>query len=139
MRIYCILFWSIISEFRDSFIDYIITGKIRDLINLEVVVFNLLRWNDVPRTSRNFCPKIAIFSQFKEYLSITRTKQIINLLLLNNFYPVISYRRVPKESDELLYTVWSLVMVRNQLPAQVVNTRTALKWKKWCKKIYNMR
>ena len=42
----------------------------------------------------------------------------MNLLLLNNFYPAISYRRVQKESDELLYTVWSLVMVRNQLPAQ---------------------
>ena len=39
-------------------------------------------------------------------------KQIINLLLLNNFYLVISYRRVEKGSDELLYTVWSLVMVR---------------------------
>ena len=25
---------------------------------------NLLRWNDVPRTSRIFRPKIAIFSQF---------------------------------------------------------------------------
>ena len=25
---------------------------------------NLLRWNDVPRTSRIFYPKIAIFSQF---------------------------------------------------------------------------
>ena len=44
---------------------------------------------------------------------------MINLLLLNNFYPVMSYRRVQKESDEL-YTVWSLVMVRNQLSAQVV-------------------
>ena len=41
-------------------------------------------------------------------------------ILLNNFYPVISYRRVRKECDELLYTVWSLVMVRGQLPAQVV-------------------
>ena len=30
------------------------------------------------------------------------------------------YRRVQKESDGLLYTVWSLVMVRDQLPAQVV-------------------
>ncbi|CAD1473718.1 unnamed protein product, partial [Heterotrigona itama] len=40
-------------------------------------------------------------------------KQIINLLLLsNNFYPVISYRRVQKESGGLLCTVWSLVMVR---------------------------
>ena len=44
-----------------------------------------------------------------------------NLLLLNNFYPVI-YRRVQKENDELLYTIWSLVMVRNRLPAQVVNS-----------------
>ena len=29
-----------------------------------------------------------------------------------------------RESDELLYTVWSLVMVRSQLPAHVVNTST---------------
>ena len=28
-------------------------------------------WNDVPRTSRIFCPKIAIFSQFWVYLNIT--------------------------------------------------------------------
>ena len=27
-------------------------------------LLNLLRWKDVPRTSRIFCPKIAIFSQF---------------------------------------------------------------------------
>ena len=41
-------------------------------------------------------------------------------LPLNNFYPTI-YRRVQKEkeNDELLCTVRSLVMVRNQLPAQV--------------------
>ena len=26
--------------------------------------FKLLRWNDVPRTSRTFCPKIATFPQF---------------------------------------------------------------------------
>ena len=44
---------------------------------------------------------------------------MINLLILNNFYPVveISYRRVQKESDELLCTARSLVMVRNQLLA----------------------
>ena len=36
---------------------------------------------------------------------------MINLSLLDNFYPVTSYRRVQKE-DELLYTVRSLVMVR---------------------------
>ena len=46
---------------------------------------------------------------------------MIKLLVLNNFYPLISYRRVQKESDELLYTVRSLVMVRNQLPAQVTD------------------
>ena len=46
-------------------------------------------------------------------------KQIINLLLLNNFDPATSHTdRVQKESDELLYTAWSLVMVRNQLPTQ---------------------
>ena len=47
---------------------------------------------------------------------------MISLLLFNNFYPVTSYRRVQKKKkgDELLYTVRSLVMVRNQLPAQVV-------------------
>ena len=33
---------------------------------------------------------------------------------------MISYQRVQKESDKLLCTVRSLVMVRNQLPAQVV-------------------
>ena len=47
-----------------------------------------------------------------------------SLSLLDHFYPVTSYRRVEKESDELLYTVRSLVMVRNQLPAQVANART---------------
>ena len=48
---------------------------------------------------------------------------MINLLLVNNFYPVIFIPTYPKEkeSDELLYTVRSLVMVRNQFPAQVVN------------------
>ena len=34
----------------------------------------------------------------------------------------MSYRQVQKESGELLYTVWSLVMVRNQLQARVVLT-----------------
>ena len=39
--------------------------------------------------------------RFLVYLSATRAKQIIHLLLLNHFYPA-SYRRVSKESDELL-------------------------------------
>ena len=48
---------------------------------------------------------------------------MINSLLLSNFYPVIelNYRRIKRKEDELLYTVWPLVMVRNQLPTQVVN------------------
>ena len=54
---------------------------------------NLLPLNDVPRTSRIFGPK-----------------QIINLLLLSNLYPMIN-QWIQKE-EELLYTVWSLVMVR---------------------------
>ena len=52
-----------------------------------------------------FVPKIAIFSQFQVYLSIIQAEQTINLLLLHNFYPVISYRRIQKDSDELLYRV----------------------------------
>ena len=53
---------------------------------------------------------------------------MINLLLLNNFYPAISSSTSSKEkeSDELLRTVWSLVMVRNQLPAQVVKRLTVV-------------
>ncbi|CAD1480804.1 unnamed protein product, partial [Heterotrigona itama] len=42
------------------------------------------------------------------YSTITlKVKQIINLLLVNNFYPMISYRRVEKESDEFI--VYGLV------------------------------
>ena len=84
---------------------------------LSAQVVNLSRWNNVPRTLRTFCPKIAIFSQFQVHLSITQAKQITNLLLLNNFYPVISYRRVQKKkkATNCCYTVRSLVMVRSQL------------------------
>ena len=48
---------------------------------------------------------------------------MISLLLLNNFYPVTSYRRVLKKMKATNYCVrfghslWSA----NQLPAQVVN------------------
>ena len=64
-----------------------------------------------------FAPNCNIFS----VLSIFKNEQTISLLLLNNFYPVTSYRWVQKgkESDESLYTIRSLVMVRNQLPVQV--------------------
>ena len=73
-----------------------------------------------------FAPKLQYFLSFKyislysnilsAWVAITQAKQIINLLLLsNNFYLAISYRRVRKEIDELLYTVWSLVMVREPI------------------------
>ena len=48
---------------------------------------------------------------------------MINLSLLNNFYPVISYRRVQKEKNATNYCIrfghslWSA----NQLPAQGIN------------------
>ncbi|KAK9307783.1 hypothetical protein QLX08_002017 [Tetragonisca angustula] len=66
----------------------------------------------------SFVPKLQYFYSLK-------AKQMINLSLLSNFYSklMISCRRVRKESDELLYTVWPLVMVRNQLPAQVVEKK----------------
>ena len=65
------------------------------------------------------CNILSVLSMFKYK---RKAKQTINLLRLNNFYPVISYTTssIEKESDELLYTVRSLVTVRNQLPAQVV-------------------
>ena len=64
-----------------------------------VVPVNLL-----PRTSRIFFSQNCnIFS----VLGITQAKQMINLSLLDNFYPVTSYRRVRKKKKEtkLLYTV----------------------------------
>ena len=77
-------------------------------------------------TSRTFRLKIAIFPQFQVYLSITQAKEMINLLLLNSLYPVIC-RRVDKESDELFYTVWSLVMVRNQFASAMGSRRNRRK------------
>ena len=61
-----------------------------------------------------FFPKTcSIFSA----LSIVKYKPgKTNNKFLNNFYLMTSHQRDQKESDELLY--WSLVMVRNQLPAQ---------------------
>ena len=62
----------------------------------------------------NLLFQIATFSQFQVYLNVTQAKQMTSLLLLNNFYPAISSptSSKEKESDELLPTVRSLVMVR---------------------------
>ena len=58
--------------------------------------------------------QIATFSQFSVYLNVTQAKQMTSWLLLNHFYPVMSYRRVQrrKKATNLLYTVRSLVVVR---------------------------
>ena len=41
-------------------------------ISSRSLIFNLLRWNGVPDTSRIFYSKIVIFSQFPVYLSKTK-------------------------------------------------------------------
>ena len=81
---------------------------------ININIYNLLRWNDVPRTSRVFCLRIAIFSQFSVYSNITQEKQVINLLLLSNFCPVISFWQIQKDilMNYCAYTIRSLVMVR---------------------------
>ena len=72
------------------------------------------------RVENFFLQNCNIFLSFKYIRSKTkRAKQIINLPLL---YKVISIRwyrtdKIKKKSDELLYTVRSLVMVRGQLPS----------------------
>ena len=45
------------------------------------------------RTSRTFCSKIVIYFLSFKYILV---KQIVSLLLLNNFYPVISHQRAQK-------------------------------------------
>ena len=51
---------------------------------------------------------------------VTQVKQIINFFTSQQFLSshIIATK---KKATKLLYTVWSLVMVRNQLPAQVVH------------------
>ena len=64
---------------------------------------NLLRWNDVPRTSRTFCSKIVIFSQ------------IINLLYFSIIFIQWCHTdESKKKATNLLCTIWSLIMVRNR-------------------------
>ena len=51
-----------------------------------------------------------------KYIQVKQTRQtvIINLLHLNNFYPVISHRRVQERLDNYCIRFWSLVMVRSE-------------------------
>ena len=94
---------------------------------------HLLRWNDVPLTSRTFCPKNCnIFSVLVIFKCITQIKQMItSLLLLNNFY-LVMYRRVQKKKKATNYCIrfghslWSA----NQLPAQGVNCQRDVRGRK---------
>ena len=70
----------------------------------------------------NFLSQIATFSQVTSlYLNVTEVKQMISYFY-NNFYPVMSYRRVQKKKKATDYCIrfghslWSA----NQLPAQGV-------------------
>ena len=64
-------------------------------------------WRDCVTLAGMTCENFATFSQFWVYSSVS-------LLLHNNFYPVyiVPTSSKGKESDELVYTVRSLVMVR---------------------------
>ena len=69
----------------------------------------------------HFLSQIATISQFSVYLSVTQAKQMISSSLLNNFYPVISYRRVQKKKKATNYCVHGLSLrSANQLPARGV-------------------
>ena len=63
------------------------------------VLFSLYR---NPLTS---CAKIATLSQFQIYLNVAVEKQMISLLPLDNFCPVISYRRVENERKATNYCI----------------------------------
>ena len=64
----------------------------------------------LPRTSKKkFGPKLQQFSQFQVYLSTTRAKQVINLLLLDHFYPMVSQEQVQKKRKTTSYCIYGLV------------------------------
>ena len=76
----------------------------------------------VPRTSSIFSPKIASFSQFQVYFNVSQTKQMISLLLLNHFHPVILLHRrdsrEKKKATNYCIRFGHSLRSANQLPAQ---------------------
>ena len=72
--------------------------------------------------------EIATFSRFQVYLNVTRARQTINLLLVDNFYPVTSYRRVrkKKKATNCRVRVGSLVMVRETSCKRLIPVRVPL-------------
>ena len=75
-------------------------SRIEKCIGQLIFFVNLLHWNESLHVE-NLLPQNCNNSSV---LSITQARQIINWLLFNNFYPVMSYQRVEEESDES-YTV----------------------------------
>ena len=67
-----------------------------------------------------FVPKLQHFLSF----NVTQAEQMMSLLLVNNFYPMISHRRVQRKKKATNYCIrfghslWSA----NQLPAQGVKS-----------------
>ena len=110
----------VVVAFNRTVFKNVIFGEKRFWTFLNVTIHIMVKY--IPNTE-----KIISLYWFQVYWNITQAKQVINLLLLGSFYPVI-YRWIQK-GDELLYTVWSLVMVRNQLSAQAIEAfnRTVLK------------
>ena len=53
----------------------------------------------------NFLSQIATFPQFYVYLNVIQAKQMISLLLLNNFFSVISYQQVQKKKKVTNYCI----------------------------------
>ena len=93
-------------------------------------------------TTRIFCSKIAISSQFwilfkQNKIGKTNNKFIYYLSII--FCPVISYRRVQKESDKLFCTVWSLVMVRSQSVGMTFHARREFFCARDCKYFLSFR
>ena len=83
----------------------------------------MFNWNF--KFNGDFLYQVATFSQFQAHLNVIEAEQMISLLLLNNLIipsDIISTSSREKESDELLYTVRSLVMVR-ELVASARNSQ----------------
>ena len=79
-------------------------------------------WSAISCRECFFVLKLQYFLSFKYILSITRAKQIINLLLLSNFYRVQKKKKGTNYGIRLGHSLWSA----NQLPAQSVNATCLL-------------
>ena len=73
------------------------------IIWLRFTIFNLLRWNNVPREISP--PNCNIFSVSNVFKCNPGKKRMISLLLLNHFYRVTSYRRVQMKQKATNYCI----------------------------------